>query len=152
LEAQSLRLKEAQALSRWSLRGSYAEEGDEKVGRIGVAVRLPRPGESSGIQRATEAQIQALQGETRRALAELDARALAAVSRLQRAAGSAPPPDFTQALAAVGLRIQEGREKPSEALPIRRQLLDGQMAALRHQHAQHLLAAELQALLPEVTP
>ena len=64
----------------------------------------------------------------------------------------APLPDFRQAVEAVGLRLQEGKERPSEALPIRRQLLEAQLAALRRHHAHHTLAAELQSLLPEVKP
>jgi hypothetical protein len=71
---------------------------------------------------------------------------------LEKATPIATIPDFSQAIAAVGLRLQEGRERPSEALPIRRQLLEAQMACLRRIHAQHLLTAELQTLLPEVNP
>lgn len=153
LEERGLRLKEAVALSRWSLRGSYAREGEDKVARLGVAVRLPRPGESAAQRRGTESQVRALQGETRAALAELDARALGAVSRLQAAPSeTALPSDFTLAIAAVSLRLREGRERPSEALPIRRQLLEAQMASLRRVHSQNLLAAELLSLLPEVNP
>ncbi len=150
LEERSLRLKEAQSLNRWSLRGSYAQEGEEKVTRFGLAVRLPRPGERAAIRRSTETQVRALQGEARQALAELDARAQGAVSRFQKADSVSIVPDFTQAIAAVGLRLQEGRERPSEALPIRRQLLEAQMASLRRLHTQHLLSADLLALLPEV--
>lgn len=152
LEVQSLRLKEAQALSRWSLRGSHAREGDETVTRFGVAVRLPRPGEGAAVRRATEAQVEVIQGEARQALAELEARMAALLARLPKAPSSLTVPDFAHALAAVSLRLQEGRERPSDALPIRRQLLDSQMAALRRFHTQHLLEAELQTLLPEVQP
>lgn len=152
LEARSLRLKEAQALSRWSLRGSHSTEGEDRVSRFGLALRLPRPGERAAIRRNTEAQLQAIQGEARQALAEFDARAEATCSRIRRAATGTEIPDFAGALEAVSLRLQEGRERPSEALPIRRQLLESQMASLRRIHAQHLLAAELQALLPEVNP
>jgi hypothetical protein len=148
LETRSLRLKEAMAMSRWSLRSSYAQEGEERVTRFGMAIRLPRPGEGGSQRRNTEAQIQALQGETRQALAELDARAQAALSRIR----DEKLPDFTQAVIAVGMRLQEGRERPSEALPIRRQLLEAQMASLRRVHTQHLLAAELKTLMPEVNP
>jgi len=152
LEERGLRLKESLALSRWSLRGSYAQEGEERVTRLGVAVRLPRPGESSALRSHTQTQIRALQGESRRALAELDARALDVISRLQRTTPGAVVPDFTKAVAAVGLRLQEGRERASEALPIRRQLLEAQMAGLRRIHTQRLLSAELQTLLGEVNP
>lgn len=150
LEEQSLRLKEAQALSRWSLRGSYAAEGGEKITRFGLAVRLPRPGEGNAVRGTTEAQIRANEGATRQALAALDARAAGVISRLKLTPAGRSIPDFNKAIEAVGLRLQEGRERPSEALPIRRQLLESQMASLRRHHAQHLLAAELKALLPEV--
>jgi len=150
LEEGALGLREAQSPNRWSLRGSHSQEGDEKVTRFGLAVRLPRPGEQAAIQRATEAQVRAIRGAAREALAELDARGQGAALRLQKSGAVPIIPDFTQAIAAVGLRLQEGRERPSEALPIRRQLLEAQMASLRRIHAQHQLAAELQALLPEV--
>ena len=152
LEAQSLRLKEAQSLSRWSLRGSYASEGEEKVTRFGLALRLPRPGQADAIRRTTEVQLRAVQGEARLALAELDARAEAAYNRIKKVSATTAVPDFSRSLEAVSLRLQEGRERPSEALPIRRQLLESQMASLRQIRAQHLLVAELQALLPEVNP
>ncbi len=139
-------------MSRWSLRGSYAQEGEDKITRFGVAVRLPRPGEGSSVRRSTEAQIQAVQGETRQALAELDARTQATLARIASPSREEKLPDFGQAIAAVGLRLQEGKERPSEALPIRRQLLEAQMASLRRTRTQHLLAAELQTLLPEVNP
>lgn len=151
MEEQSLRLRQSVALSRWSLRGSYAQEGEEKVSRLGVAVRLPRPGEGSSIRLNTEAQLRATQGAARQALADLDARAVGAISRIKSTASLDVSPDFSKAIEAVGLRLQEGRERPSEALPIRRQLLESQMASLRRLHAQHLLASELQTLLPAVT-
>jgi outer membrane protein TolC len=150
MEEQSLRLRQSVALSRWSLRGSYAQEGEEKVSRLGLAVRLPRPGEGTSIRLSTEAQLRASQGAARQALAELDARAVGAISRIKATTALEVSPDFTKAIEAVGLRLQEGRERPSEALPIRRQLLESQMASLRRQHAQHLLASELHSLLPKV--
>lgn len=151
LETRSLQLKEAVSLSRLSLRGSFTAEGDDKVARMGLALRLPRPGETAAARRSTEVQLRALQGETRQALAELEARSAALLQRLTPSAGAAPP-DFSAALQAVGLRLSEGRERPSEALPIRRQLLEAQLASLRRTHARHLLNAELQSLLPEVNP
>jgi len=153
LEERGVRLSEALASSRWSLRGSYAQEGEENVTRIGLAIRLPRRGETTALRHRTETQLQTLQGESRMAEAELEARALGAAERLRKAPADADfPMDFSRALAAVGLRLQEGRERPSEALPIRRQLLEAQMASLRRTHARHLLAAELLSLLPEVNP
>jgi hypothetical protein len=48
----------------------------------------------------------------------------------------------------VGIRLEDGRDQPSDAFPIRRQLLEAQMAALRRIQARHLITAEIQYLLP----
>jgi len=148
LEERSLRLKQAQTLSRWSLRGSYSTEGEDRISRLGVAVRLPRPGEAMTVHQSTETQIRVLQGEYRQALAELDARILGVVYRFQKASAVSPVPDFTRAIEELGLRLEEGREQPSEAFPVRRQLLEAQMAALRRIQARHMITAEIQFLLP----
>jgi cobalt-zinc-cadmium efflux system outer membrane protein len=152
LEERTLRLQEAVALSRWSLRGGFSREGQDSIARLGIAVRLPRPGEAGAIRRETGARMDSLRLETAQALADLEARVLSATARLQRAGPEAPGPDFPRAIEAVGLRLLEGRERPSEALPIRRQLLEAGLASLERAHARQTLVAELQALLPEVTP
>jgi hypothetical protein len=152
LEERSLRLQEALSQSRLSLRGSFAQEGEERVSRVGLAVRLPRPGESAAVRSHFKALVRAAQGEIRQALAEFDARVQAALVRLPILAPGPPPPDFSQAIQAVDLRLQEGRDRPSDALPLRRQFLEAQMASLRRSHAQQRLSAELQTLLPEEAP
>ncbi|BDU70296.1 hypothetical protein GETHOR_23970 [Geothrix oryzae] len=152
LEQQALRHQEALATSRWSLRGSYAKEGEERIGKIGLAYRFSRPGEGRAIHRETEATLQAAKRELEIALLELDARFQSAWTRLR----TAPPPTlfkgFDRSLKAVSLRLSEGKERPSEALPIRRQLLEAQAASYRRLQAAHLLSAELQALTSEVNP
>jgi hypothetical protein len=152
LEVENLRHQEAIATSRWSFRGTYAREGEEHIGKIGLAYRFARPGEGAAVRRETEANLQATRRDLELALDELDARFQAGLARLQ---GSTPPVPFTgfeTALKAIGLRLSEGKERPSEALPIRRQLLEAQAASNRRLHAAHLLAAELQALTTGVTP
>lgn len=148
LESRSLRLKEAQARARWSLQASYGTEAEDHITRLGVAVRLPRPGESEALKRVTETQIRVLQGEYRQALAELDARILGVWYRFQKASDVTPVPDFSKALATVQARLESGQDQPSEAFPIRRQLLEAQMAALRRIQARHMITAEIQFLLP----
>mgnify|MGYP003864593081 CR=1 FL=1 len=59
---------------------------------------------------------------------------------------------FEQSLKAISLRLSEGKERPSEALPIRRQLLEAKAASYRRLHAAHLLSAEVQALTNGVNP
>lgn len=152
LERQALRHQEALAGSRWSLRGSYAREGEERIGRVGLAYRFSRPGEGRAIHRETEAALQAVTRDLESALLELDARFQSALTRLQTSPPPLPFKGFDSSLKAIGLRLSEGKDRPSEALPIRRQLLEAQAASFRRLHAAHLLSAELQALTSEVTP
>ena len=151
LDRQTLRHQEALAASRWSLRGSYAREGEERIGKVGLAYRFARPGEGQALRRETETALQAATRESESALLDLDARFQSALARLPLAA-PIPFAAFDASLRAVGLRLSEGRERPSEALPIRRQLLEAQAASHRRAHAAHLLSAELQALTSGVTP
>ncbi len=152
LEGQTLRHQEALAGSRWSLRGSHGREGEERITKIGLAYRWGRPGERAALRREAEANLQAGRREGEIARLELDARFQSALARLR----SAPPPleftGFDTALRAVSLRLEEGRERPSEALPIRRQLLEAQMASLKRIQATHLLTAELEALTHGMNP
>jgi hypothetical protein len=152
LEEQALRHQEAIATSRWSLRGSYGKEGEDRIGKVGFAYRFPRPGESQAVRRETEATFQATRRELETALLELDARFQSALSRLQTATPPMPFTGFEQSLKAISLRLSEGKERPSEALPIRRQLLEAKAASYRRLHAAHLLSAEIQALTNGVNP
>lgn len=152
LEEQALRHQEAVATSRWSLRGTYAREGEDRIGKVGLAYRFSRPGEGQALRRETEASLQANQRELEVALLELDARFQSALIRLQTARPPLPFKGFDLSLNAISLRLSEGKERPSEALPIRRQLLEAQAASYRRLQAAHLLAAELQALTAEVNP
>lgn len=152
LEQRALLHQEAVATSRWSLRGSYAREGEERIGKVGLAYRFARPGEGQALRRETEATLQATQRELEVALLELDARFQSALIRLQTATAPMPFKGFDLSLNAVSMRLSEGKERPSEALPIRRQLLEAQAASNRRLQAAHLLTAELQALTAEVNP
>ena len=152
LEQQALRHQEALATSRWSLRGSYTKEGEDRVGKVGLAYRFSRPGETQAIRRETEATIQVTRRELEVALLELDARFQSALTRLQSATAPIPFHGFDLALKAIGLRLSEGKERPSEALPIRRQLLEAKVASLRRLQAAHLITAELQALTSGMNP
>jgi outer membrane protein TolC len=152
LEQRALLHQEAVATSRWSLRGTYAKEGEDRIGKVGLAYRFARPGEGQALRRETEATLQATKRELEVALLELDARFQSALIRLQTATPPMPFQGFDLSLKAVSLRLSEGKERPSEALPIRRQLLEAQAASYRRLQAAHLLNAELQALTAEVNP
>lgn len=147
LEQQTLRHQETLATSRWSLRANYSkEEPGVSIAKFGLAYRFARPGEARALRQETEASFQVIKRELEIALLELDARFQSALQRLQSLPAPMPALDFESSLRAVGLRLGEGKERPSEALPIRRQLLEAQVARLRRLHATHLLIAELQAL------
>lgn len=146
LEERTLRQQEALATSRWSLRGSSSREGPERINTMGLAYRFPRPSETRAIRRETQATLSATRQELEIARVELEARFQSALTRLQITSAPIPFTAFDTALRAVGLRLSEGKERPSEALPIRRQLLEAQVASLRRLQAAHLLTAELQAL------
>jgi len=139
-------LQQALRGSRWSLKGSYASEGDERVARVGVGFRLPRPGELSAQHRELATGRSALTREGEAAVFQLDSRFQIARSRL-RTFGEFPPPHrFDAALKAVDLRLQEGKERPSDALLLRRQLLEAESASLQRLREAHALAAELDLL------
>ena len=145
-ERAAFDLQQALRSSRWSLKGSYAAEGDERVTRLGVAFRLPRPGELGAERREEAAGRTALAREAEAAGYLLDARFQTALARLATYQNAPPPQRFEASLQAVDLRLQEGRERPSDALLIRRQLLEAESASLQQLRDAHALAAELALL------
>ncbi len=151
LELQTLRQQEALATSRWSLRGSYGKEGEDRISKVGIAYRFSRPGETRAIHQEAEANLRATRRELEIAMLELEGRFQSALSRIQTTSTAVPFTAFESALRAVSFRLAEGKERPSEALPIRRQLLEAQIAFLRRIQASHLLSAELQALTDGAT-
>ena len=145
-EQAAFQLQQAVRGARWSLKGSYASEGQERITRFGLAYRLPRAGEL-GAQRREEATGRAaLQREGDAATLQLASRFQTALARL-RTFGD--PPDsrgFAAPLQAVDLRLKEGKERPSEALFLRRQLLEAESATLQRLREAHALATELDLL------
>jgi outer membrane protein TolC len=142
----SFELQQALKTSRWSLKGSYASEGDERITRLGVGFRLPRPGELSAQKREEATGRVALAREAEATAFHLESRFQTALARL-RTFGDPPGPwRFDLALKAVDLRLQEGKERPSDALLLRRQLLEAESATLQRLRDAHALAAELDLL------
>jgi hypothetical protein len=84
--------------------------------------------------------------------ARLATRFETAVLRARRFGPVTPPDAFDDALRAVALRVELGKERPSLALPIRRQLLEAQAAALQRVREAHLLNAEITALTAGEAP
>jgi hypothetical protein len=62
------------------------------------------------------------------------------------------PDAFDEALRAVALRIELGKDRPSVALLVRRQLLESRGAALQRVRDAHVLIAELDALIAGDAP
>lgn len=148
LEQDTLRVQEAIAQSRWSLRGTTSREGEEHVTRLGLAYRLPRPGETASLRQVRETQIRVMEQDLASQSMNLEARLRAALDRLEAARQTdlPQPVGLDRALKAVELRLVEGKERPSEALPIRRQLLEAHIAQVKRLRSLHALVAELEAL------
>lgn len=142
-EEAAVRLRLAVDTSRFSLRTGYATEGEDRIAKVGLALRLPRRGEGAAARVSAEAELATARREAEQALAALEGRFRSAREALGPAAGAL---DVQGALTAIGLRLTEGKERPSEALPIRRQLLEAQVARLRRTHALALVASDLETL------
>ena len=145
-EQSHFELQQALRGARWSLRGSHASEGDETVTRFGIAFRLPRPGEAKALRSEASAVRRALDRERESTILQLESRFQTALARL-RTFGAVPLPlAFEGALAAVDLRFREGKERPSDALLLRRQVLEAQIASLQRLRDAHALLAELEVM------
>lgn len=145
-EQSQFELQQALRGARWSLRGSHASEGDETVTRFGIAFRLPRPGEAKALRSEASAVRRALDRERESTILQLESRFQTALARL-RTFGAVPLPlAFEGALAAVDLRFREGKERPSDALLLRRQVLEAQIASLQRLRDAHALLAELEVM------
>ncbi len=151
LDRSAFDLQQALRGSRWSLRGSHSAEGDERVTRFGVALRLPRGGELRALDRERETGRTAMRVEAEAAERILESRFLAVLERLRTFGEASGAPDFEAALRAVDLRLREGKERPSDALALRRQLLEARFSALQRQQEAHALAAEIEHLCTGVS-
>lgn len=146
LDLAMLDFEQARRRSRWSLTGAVGREGDETFATAGAGYRFPRRGESANLaaERAAAGTARA-----RRAESEVDrlvTRFEVLRERAERFGPIVPPDSFDEALRALAARFALGKERPSEILPVRRQLLEAREAALARIREAHALAAELEAL------
>lgn len=139
-------LHQALKAARWSLKGSYASEGDERIARLGVAFRLPRSGELGAQKREAVTGRNALNREAETTAFQLESRFQTALTRLRTFGEPPTTHSFDAALKAVDLRLQEGKERPSDALLLRRQLLEAESASYQRLREAHALVAELDLL------
>jgi hypothetical protein len=152
LEMGHINLQSAQSNSRFSISGSYAREGDERVGRIGLAYRFPRPGEASAKKAERRALMETSSRNAELALAELDLRFSTAMRTVEPDKNYPKAPDVAASLEALTLRLAEGKDQPSDAIPIRRQFLEIRIRELQREHTHNLAIAELSALTAEGLP
>lgn len=154
LERSLAELAVARAGSRWSVVGSLGREGEEEVARVGVGLRLPLSGQVPARQAALAAEVATVERTAQLEIARLEARLAGA---RERAAGFFPgvvlsPGEVERALAALDARVQAGKDRPSQVLPLRRQLV-GALATALAARAAHLRATfEIAALTLEVSP
>lgn len=152
LESTFLRLEQAQRRSRWSAAATLAKEADESIATVGASYRFPRRGEGAALTRERVTAGAAIDRAAEVELARLATRFDTVIERAKRFGPVTSPDAFDDALRAVALRVELGKERPSLALPIRRQLLASQAAALQRIRDAHLLNAEIDALIAGEAP
>lgn len=145
-EQAAFELQQAVRSARWSLKGSYASEGEERITRLGLAYRLPRAGELGAQRKEGASGRAALQREGEAIALQLASRFQTALARLRTFGEPPNSRGFSAALQAVDLRLKEGKERPSEALLLRRQLLEAEASTLQRLRDAHALTAELDLL------
>jgi len=134
--------------ARWALASDLAREGDEDVARLGLAYRFAPRGEKGALDELHAAAVAAERRASELELSRLAARRQAARARLAASSARSGDDELAAGLAALEARLREGRSRPSEALPLRRQLLAAREAAIDARAERALAAAELAAFCP----
>ncbi len=144
--------------SRWALRSSLAREAEESVARFGLAYRFPLSAERPAAEQALAASIAAAERQADQSLAELRSRFVSARTRvLALSPAETPAVDSTEpsperTLAAIELRLTEGKARPSEALLLRRSVIAAELARIQRRAAFFTASWELATLTAEVLP
>jgi hypothetical protein len=152
LQSAFVDLDQARRGSRWSVAGTLGKEGDEAFAIVGAAYRFPSKDETQARRREREATVSALDRGSQAESARLDTLFRATLDRVRRFGPIVKPDTLDDALYAIGLRMELGKERPSLALPVRRQILESQGAALQRIRDAHVLIAELDALTAGEAP
>jgi hypothetical protein len=137
------RARSAAASSRWSLAGDAGREGDERVARVGASYRFARGGERASIEELERSSASLADAEAATHEGEVRARTAAARASAGAAPSSLGSADFEAARRALDARIEEGKERASAVLPLRRQLLEAALARARGEAARAQAWAEL---------
>jgi hypothetical protein len=152
VESAFVDLEQARRHSRWSAAVTVGQEADESFATIGPAYRFPRRGESAALGHERATAVAAIDRAAEVETATLSTRFDTALDRLRRFGPVTSPDTFDDAMRAVALRIDLGKDRPSVALPIRRQLIESRGAALQRVRDAHLLIAEIEALTSGEAP
>jgi Outer membrane efflux protein len=143
LMLQVARARSAAASSRWAIAGDIGREGEEEIAHLGLAYRFPFGGERAAIASVRATAEAAAAAEAAEAAGDLRARLAAAAVVLGSAPSTLAPADYEGALRALESRLAEGKERASQVLPLRRQLLEAMLAATGARAARAQAAAEL---------
>jgi hypothetical protein len=152
VETAFLDLEHAKRRSRWSAAATVAKEADESFATVGAAYRFPNRGETAALGRERATAVASIDRVAEVEAARLTTRFETVIARAKRFGPLTSPGAFDDALRAVALRIDLGKERPSVALPVRRQLLEARGAALQRIRDAHLLIAEIDALIAGDAP
>lgn len=145
-------LDAARAGSRWTVAAAAAREGEESVATVGAAYRFALRGEAAARERERAALRDAARRNAEADAAELETRLRSALDRARDFGPIPEPASFDAAIVAIQARIETGKESPSRALPVRRQLLDARAAALERRRDAMALEAEIRFFDAGVTP
>jgi hypothetical protein len=149
-----LQVESARESSRWSVAGTIGREGEEDIARLGIGYRLPFSGEQAANAEAREALINERYRLAKLEIDKLAARLAAARERSvaldgERLLGRA---EVEEALAALDARLALGRDRPSQILPLRRQLVVALATAINARAERLRASFEVETLTMESSP
>ena len=136
------------AASRWSVVGQVGREGLDRLARLGFSYRLPWRGEEGAIVAGSGAAEEAARLEAARRLAGIAARLAGADAALRTPPSAGDEAALSAAERVLSAQVEEGKERATAVLPLRRQLLEAQIAWVRSRALQAAARAEI-ALLGE---
>ncbi len=137
--------------NRWGVAGEVGAEGDDRVAHLGLAYRFPLHGERGAVAATLAAAEAAAERDAELRRAAWRARVSAAEAARASSQPSVDAAELDRALAALALRVDEGKERASEVLPLRRQILEARVASLRARAAALLAGTDLYFLAGEAS-
>jgi hypothetical protein len=145
LAAARSQLELAKTRSRFSLLGGAGREGDESVARFGLAFRPFFAREAASADDAARGSLAALSRSLEIERSLLRGRLAAAYRLLETTGRSASDPEAAagRVVAAIELRLTEGKTTAAEALAVRRQVFELREKLLDHGLRRSLQESEI---------